>query len=84
MLRQILAPLGTHLPEDEDVVKLLKDIKAIFKSAEKRCVNEHNFEELFYYLDLFIANEQERSFLMDRLSDLIVESGKAWFDENRE
>lgn len=83
MLRQRQI-LGTHLPEDASVVQLLRDIKAIFESAKKRCVNEHNFEEQFEYLDLFLENEQERSFLMDRISDLVIDCGEAWFDENRE
>ena len=34
---------------------------------------------LFKYLDLFLENEQERSFLMDRIADTIVDCVKAWF-----
>lgn len=78
--KQIQAPIGTHLPEDEDVSKLLKDMKSIFEKASKRCENDHNFEELFRYFDLFLENEQERSFLMDRFADCVRNYGRAWFD----
>lgn len=36
-----------------------------------------DFNALYHYLDLFIENEQERSFLMDRLAEFVVEYGQS-------
>ena len=75
-----MSPIGTNLPENEDAIKLLKDLKKIFERCEKRAINNHDFKNLFEYLDLFLENEQERSFLMDRIADTILDCGKAWFN----
>lgn len=65
--KQIQAALGTHLPENEATINLMMNIKSIFESAAKRSRNAHNFDELFHYIDLFIDNEQKRSFLLNDL-----------------
>lgn len=78
---QIQVSLDTHLPENEDAIKLLKDMKSIFKKCAVRSTNGYNFEKLFRYFDLFLEHEKARSFLMDRISDLIMDCGEAWFDD---
>lgn len=77
---QQMSPIGTNLPENKDTIKLLQDLKNIYERCEKRSVNYHDYKTLFKYLDLFLENEQERSFLMDRIADTIVDCGKAWFN----
>ena len=32
-------------------------------------------------MDLFIENEQQRSFLMDRFAEVVIYCGEKWFDE---
>ena len=79
--KQIQAPLGIHLPENEDAIKLLKDMKSIFRKCAARSTNGYDFERLFRYFELFLEHEKERSFLMYRISDLIMDCGEAWFDD---
>jgi hypothetical protein len=55
-----MSPIGTNLPENEDAIKLLHDLKKIFENCEKRVVNNHDYKTLFKYLDFFLENEQER------------------------
>lgn len=78
---QIQASLGTHLPENEDAIKLLIDMKAIFEKCAARSANGYDYERLFRYFELFLEHEKERSFLMDRISDLVMEYGAAWFGD---
>ena len=75
-----MSPIGTNLPENEDAIKFLHDLKKIFENCEKREVNNYDYKTLFKYLDLFLENEQERSFLMNRIADTIVDRGNAWFN----
>lgn len=42
--------------------------------------NEMDLEPLYRYLDLFIENEQQRSFLMDRFAEVVIYCGEKWFD----
>ena len=56
-------------------------MKSIFTKCAARSSNGYDFERLFRYFELFLEHEKERSFLMDRISDLIMDCGEAWFDD---
>jgi len=44
----------------------------MYQKCEEINTNGMDFNALYHYLDLFIENEQERSFLMDRLAEFVV------------
>lgn len=67
-----MSPIGINLPENYDAKKLLQALKKNYERCEKRVVNNHDYKILFEYLDLFLEHEQERAFLMDRITDTIL------------
>lgn len=66
------APLGTNHPLSDVFSKLIEDMKSMYQKCEEINTNGMDFNALYHYLDLFIENEQERSFLMDRLAEFVV------------
>ena len=79
--KQIVATLGTHHPLSIESSNVIKCVKLLFEECEKNSTNGTDFKLLYHYLDLFLEHERDRSFLMDRLYDLIIECGSAWFDD---
>ena len=79
--KQLQAQIGTHHPLRDVSSKLLKDMKSMYQKCEKINYNEMDLEPLYRYLDLFIENEQQRSFLMDRFAEVVIYCGEKWFDE---
>lgn len=79
--KQILSPIGVNHPLSDKSLKLLKDMKSIFQKCEKRNTNGMDFQPFYHYIDLYMENEQARSFLMDQLYDFIIKQGEFWFDD---
>ena len=66
--------------DNELTVKACESLREAFQKCSKKNANEHSFSTVLEYLDKFIGDEKARGFLMDRISDLIIDLGKIQFN----